>query len=148
MFSQWNYKLFGAVCINVWLHFHTCLNTFFFYTCLAVVHHRMLDKMPWKEMIMINTSQSFKPCVLYCTGLFYPFLPCLTLLQNKQRSACFSNPLLTVFFSLFLSSLTVFPEDESPGLHGFLNVIVHSASGLKQSLSESFTFSLPAHNRK
>lgn len=31
---------------------------------------------------------------------------------------------------------TVFPEDESPGLHGFLNVIVHSASGLKQSLSE------------
>uniref|UniRef100_A0A8C5EHY7 Breakpoint cluster region protein-like n=1 Tax=Gouania willdenowi TaxID=441366 RepID=A0A8C5EHY7_GOUWI len=26
-------------------------------------------------------------------------------------------------------------EDESPGLHGFLNVIVHSASGLKQSLN-------------
>lgn len=42
----------------------------------------------------------------------------------------------------FLCSLTVFPEDESSGLHGFLNVIVHSASGLKQSLSESFTFNL------
>lgn len=26
-------------------------------------------------------------------------------------------------------------DDESPGLYGFLNVIVHSASGLKQSLS-------------
>uniref|UniRef100_A0A8C4E3M5 Breakpoint cluster region protein n=1 Tax=Dicentrarchus labrax TaxID=13489 RepID=A0A8C4E3M5_DICLA len=31
-------------------------------------------------------------------------------------------------------------EDESSGLYGFLNVIVHSASGLKQSLSESLTF--------
>lgn len=28
------------------------------------------------------------------------------------------------------------PDDESSGLYGFLNVIVHSASGLKQSLSK------------
>lgn len=28
------------------------------------------------------------------------------------------------------------PDDEPTGLHGFLNVIVHSASGLKQSLSK------------
>lgn len=36
---------------------------------------------------------------------------------------------------LFFSLLT---EDESTGLYGFLNVIVHSASGLKQSLSMCF----------
>lgn len=39
--------------------------------------------------------------------------------------------------------LTLSPEDESSGLHGFLNVIVHSASGLKQSLSESLMQTTP-----
>uniref|UniRef100_A0AAR2KBI2 BCR activator of RhoGEF and GTPase n=1 Tax=Pygocentrus nattereri TaxID=42514 RepID=A0AAR2KBI2_PYGNA len=39
-------------------------------------------------------------------------------------------------------------EDESPGLHGFLNVIIHSASGLKQSLSDAIWvmyFFFPPH---
>lgn len=38
----------------------------------------------------------------------------------------------------------MFTDDESPGLYGFLNVIVHSASGLKQRLSKYFT--LPHFN--
>lgn len=58
---------------------------------------------------------------------------CLILLQHKQICKFFS--VLTVLF--FLCALTASPEDESSGLYGSLNVIVHSASGLKQSLSES-----------
>lgn len=36
------------------------------------------------------------------------------------------------------------PDEDSPGLCGFLNVIVHSASGLQHSLSESTCWSIGA----
>lgn len=35
-----------------------------------------------------------------------------------------------------LTSLLSCTDDESPGLYGFLNVIVHSATGFKQSSSK------------
>uniref|UniRef100_A0A674P4M3 BCR activator of RhoGEF and GTPase n=1 Tax=Takifugu rubripes TaxID=31033 RepID=A0A674P4M3_TAKRU len=50
---------------------------------------------------------------------------------GRQSSSCL-EVLVDRCFSLQHS---VSPEDESPGLCGFLNVIVHSASGLKHSLN-------------
>lgn len=47
---------------------------------------------------------------------------------NICRVLCF---ILTCIKSTLPST-----DDESSGLYGFLNVIVHSASGLKQSLSK------------
>lgn len=42
-----------------------------------------------------------------------------------------------MYFCNFISNWALsFTEDESSGLYGFLNVIVHSASGLKQNLSK------------
>lgn len=50
---------------------------------------------------------------------------------------CFAFSFFPLHLKLVLT-LIVFPliDDESTGLYGFLNVIVHSATGLKQSLSK------------
>lgn len=47
---------------------------------------------------------------------------------------CFN--VATVICIMHNVNALLFTDDESSGLYGFLNVIVHSASGLKQSLSK------------
>lgn len=48
-------------------------------------------------------------------------------------------------FMQFCTHLMPSADDESSGLYGFLNVIVHSASGLKQSLSKWLTVLKSSH---
>lgn len=52
----------------------------------------------------------------------------LTVKQSQSPASLSGGPTLTC--------LILCTDDESPGLYGFLNVIVHSATGFKQSSSK------------
>lgn len=51
--------------------------------------------------------------------------------QIEEFMKCYS-----IIWCKSCSNVCLSTEDESPGLYGFLNVIIHSASGLRQSLSK------------
>lgn len=57
------------------------------------------------------------------------------MVRDERRAICplHCTVAKSVFFLLFL-------DEESPGLYGFLHVIVHSATGFKESASKSSLF--------
>lgn len=56
--------------------------------------------------------------------------------EGQFHAGLFLGCISIKFFSLTFDLSAAPTDDESSGLYGFLNVIVHSASGLKQSLSK------------
>ncbi|XP_063066303.1 breakpoint cluster region protein isoform X3 [Engraulis encrasicolus] len=76
------------------------------------------ERVEWKEMIREQQKKCFKSVSLTSMELQMLTNSCVKL-QTVHHIPLTINK----------------EEDESTGLHGFLNVIVHSASGLKQSLN-------------
>uniref|UniRef100_A0A674CWA9 BCR activator of RhoGEF and GTPase n=1 Tax=Salmo trutta TaxID=8032 RepID=A0A674CWA9_SALTR len=101
------------------------------------VTDRLRKKLSEQESLLLLTSPSMALRVHNRNGKVNPCLPLHHPHHHQQQ--CFlyfgSLPVSSIPLQAFISLPCVFPEDESPGLHGFLNVIVHSASGLKQSLN-------------
>lgn len=64
-----------------------------------------------------------------------------TVIKTGFRKVVVSQCSVTLKYSeLRLTPLCAcLPDEESPGLYGFLHVIVHSAQGFKESASESAT---------
>ncbi|KAF7656568.1 hypothetical protein LDENG_00039160 [Lucifuga dentata] len=121
----------------------------------AKVMERLRKKLSEQESLLLLMSPSMAFRVANRNGKSFTFLISSDYeraewreIIRKQQKKCFKSFSLT---SLELQMLTnscvklqtvhTIPmtmnkeDDESPGLYGFLNVIVHSASGLKQSLN-------------
>uniref|UniRef100_A0A6Q2WYY7 BCR activator of RhoGEF and GTPase n=1 Tax=Esox lucius TaxID=8010 RepID=A0A6Q2WYY7_ESOLU len=116
---------------------------------------RLKKKLSEQESLLLLTSPSMALRVHNRNGKGYMFLMSSDYeraewkeMIREQQKKCFKSFSLTSMELQMLTNscmklqtvhhipLTVNKEeDESPGLHGFLNVIVHSASGLKQSLN-------------
>uniref|UniRef100_A0A667YXN0 BCR activator of RhoGEF and GTPase n=1 Tax=Myripristis murdjan TaxID=586833 RepID=A0A667YXN0_9TELE len=116
---------------------------------------RLRKKLSEQESLLLLTSPSMALRVHNRNGKSYIFLISSDYeraewkeIIKEQQKKCFKSFSLTSMELQMLTNscvklqtvhhipLTINKEeDESPGLHGFLNVIVHSASGLKQSLN-------------
>ncbi|XP_038827094.1 breakpoint cluster region protein-like isoform X2 [Salvelinus namaycush] len=116
---------------------------------------RLRKKLSEQESLLLLTSPSMALRVHNRNGKGYMFLMSSDYERaewketiREQQKKCFKSFSLTSMELQMLTNscvklqtvhhipLTINKEeDESPGLHGFLNVIVHSASGLKQSLN-------------
>ncbi|KAM6986128.1 breakpoint cluster region protein [Aplochiton taeniatus] len=116
---------------------------------------RLRKKLSEQESLLLLTSPSMALRVYNKNGKSYTFLMSSDYeraewkeMIKEQQKKCFKSFSLTSMELQMLTNscvklqtvhhipLTINKEeDESPGLHGFLNVIVHSASGLKQSLN-------------
>ncbi|XP_069019370.1 breakpoint cluster region protein [Embiotoca jacksoni] len=116
---------------------------------------RLRKKLSEQESLLLLTSPSMPLRVYNKTGKSFSFLISSDYeraewkeIIKEQQKKCFKTSSLTSMELQMLTSSCVklqtvhhIPlsinkeEDESPGLYGFLNVIVHSASGLKQSLN-------------
>uniref|UniRef100_A0A8C7RJL1 Breakpoint cluster region protein n=1 Tax=Oncorhynchus mykiss TaxID=8022 RepID=A0A8C7RJL1_ONCMY len=116
---------------------------------------RLRKKLSEQESLLLLTSPSMALRVHNRNGKGYMFLMSSDYERaewketiQEQQKKCFKSFSLTSMELQMLTNscvklqtvhhipLTINKEeDESPGLHGFLNVIVHSASGLKQSLN-------------
>ncbi|XP_022624404.1 breakpoint cluster region protein-like isoform X4 [Seriola dumerili] len=116
---------------------------------------RLRKKLSEQESLLLLTSPSMPLRVYNKNGKSYGFLISSDYeraewkeIIKEQQKKCFKTSSLTSMELQMLTSSCVklqtvhhIPlsinkeEDESPGLCGFLNVIVHSASGLKQSLN-------------
>uniref|UniRef100_A0A671UWW4 BCR activator of RhoGEF and GTPase n=1 Tax=Sparus aurata TaxID=8175 RepID=A0A671UWW4_SPAAU len=116
---------------------------------------RLRKKLSEQESLLLLTSPSMPLRVYNKSGKSYGFLISSDYeraewreMIKEQQKKCFKTSSLTSMELQMLTSSCVklqtvhhIPlsinkeEDESPGLYGFLNVIVHSASGLKQSLN-------------
>ncbi|TMS08309.1 Breakpoint cluster region protein [Larimichthys crocea] len=116
---------------------------------------RLRKKLSEQESLLLLTSPSMPLRVYNKNGKSYSFLISSDYeraewreIIKEQQKKCFKTSSLTSMELQMLTSSCVklqtvhhIPlsinkeEDESPGLYGFLNVIVHSASGLKQSLN-------------
>ncbi|XP_071761256.1 breakpoint cluster region protein isoform X4 [Centroberyx gerrardi] len=116
---------------------------------------RLRKKLSEQESLLLLTSPSMALRVHNRNGKSYIFLISSDYeraewkeMIKEQQKKCFKSFSLTSMELQMLTNscvklqtvhhipLTINKEeDESPGLHGFLNVIVHSASGLKQSLN-------------
>ncbi|XP_070780394.1 breakpoint cluster region protein isoform X7 [Enoplosus armatus] len=116
---------------------------------------RLRKKLSEQESLLLLTSPSMPLRVYNKNGKSYSFLISSDYeraewreMIKEQQKKCFKTSSLTSMELQMLTSSCVklqtvhhIPlsinkeEDESPGLNGFLNVIVHSASGLKQSLN-------------
>ncbi|XP_068608692.1 breakpoint cluster region protein [Brachionichthys hirsutus] len=119
------------------------------------VIERLRKKLSEQESLLLLTSPSMPLRVYNKNGKSYGFLISSDYERaewrdviKEQQKKCFKTSSLTSMELQMLTSSCVklqtvhhIPlsinkeEDESPGLYGFLNVIVHSASGLKQSLN-------------
>lgn len=66
------------------------------------------------------------------------FLVCDTTLPSAELILKWNQPVILPPSPRrhMFTSLVSCTDDESPGLYGFLNVIVHSATGFKQSSSK------------
>ncbi|XP_061553570.1 breakpoint cluster region protein isoform X2 [Phycodurus eques] len=116
---------------------------------------RLRKKLSEQESLLLLTSPSMHLRVYNKSGKSYSFLISSDYeraewkeLIKEQQKKCFKAASLTSMELQMLTNSCVklqtvhhIPlsinkeEDEAPGLCGFLNVIVHSASGLKQSLN-------------
>uniref|UniRef100_A0A8C7HCS6 BCR activator of RhoGEF and GTPase n=1 Tax=Oncorhynchus kisutch TaxID=8019 RepID=A0A8C7HCS6_ONCKI len=116
---------------------------------------RLRKKLSEQESLLLLTSPSMALRVHSRNGKGYMFLMSSDyeraewkeMIQEQQKKCFKSFSLTSMELQMLTNScvklqtvhhipLTINKEeDESPGLHGFLNVIVHSASGLKQSLN-------------
>uniref|UniRef100_A0A671UWZ0 BCR activator of RhoGEF and GTPase n=1 Tax=Sparus aurata TaxID=8175 RepID=A0A671UWZ0_SPAAU len=118
---------------------------------------RLRKKLSEQESLLLLTSPSMPLRVYNKSGKSYGFLISSDyeraewremIKEQQKKCKCFKTSSLTSMELQMLTSSCVklqtvhhIPlsinkeEDESPGLYGFLNVIVHSASGLKQSLN-------------
>ncbi|XP_059213781.1 breakpoint cluster region protein isoform X2 [Centropristis striata] len=116
---------------------------------------RLRKKLSEQESLLLLTSPSMPIRVYNKNGKGYSFLISSDYeraewreIMKEQQKKCLKTSSLTSMELQMLTNSCVklqtvhhIPlsinkeEDESPGLHGFLNVIVHSASGLKQSLN-------------
>ncbi|XP_062867132.1 breakpoint cluster region protein [Trichomycterus rosablanca] len=116
---------------------------------------RMWKKLSEQESLLLLTSPNMPLRVHNRNGKSYMFLISSDYeradwrdIIREQQKKCFKNVSLTSMELQMLTNscvklqtvhhipLTVNKEDdESTGLYGFLNVIIHSASGLKQSLN-------------
>ncbi|XP_075936084.1 breakpoint cluster region protein-like isoform X2 [Anarhichas minor] len=116
---------------------------------------RLRKKLSEQESLLLLTSPSLPIRVYNKNGKGYSFLISSDYeraewreIMKEQQKKCLKTSSLTSMELQMLTNSCVklqtvhhIPlsinkeEDESPGLHGFLNVIVHSASGLKQSLN-------------
>uniref|UniRef100_A0A665X7F3 BCR activator of RhoGEF and GTPase n=1 Tax=Echeneis naucrates TaxID=173247 RepID=A0A665X7F3_ECHNA len=116
---------------------------------------RLRKKLSEQESLLLLTSPSMPLRVYNKNGKSYGFLISSDYeraewkdMIKEQQKKCFKTSSLTSMELQMLTNSCVklqtvhhMPlsinkeEDESPGLCGFLNVIVHSASGLKQSLN-------------
>lgn len=79
-------------------------------------------------------------------SVFFPTHYCCTVRQNHTFTSlqwllltvlilCAQTPIFALHTGL-TSLYACVPDDETPGLYGFLHVIVHSAKGFKQSASK------------
>uniref|UniRef100_A0A8B9KGV5 BCR activator of RhoGEF and GTPase n=1 Tax=Astyanax mexicanus TaxID=7994 RepID=A0A8B9KGV5_ASTMX len=116
---------------------------------------RLRKKLSEQESLLLLTSPNMALRVHNRNGKSYMFLISSDYeraewkdMIREQQKKCFKTFSLTSMELQMLTNscvklqtvhhipLTINKEeDESPGLHGFLNVIIHSASGLKQSLN-------------
>uniref|UniRef100_A0A8P4KTR0 Breakpoint cluster region protein n=1 Tax=Dicentrarchus labrax TaxID=13489 RepID=A0A8P4KTR0_DICLA len=118
---------------------------------------RLRKKLSEQESLLLLTSPSMPLRVYNKNGKGYSFLISSDyeraewreiIKEQQKKCKCFKTSSLTSMELQMLTSSCVklqtvhhIPlsinkeEDESSGLYGFLNVIVHSASGLKQSLN-------------
>uniref|UniRef100_A0AAR2JSZ3 BCR activator of RhoGEF and GTPase n=1 Tax=Pygocentrus nattereri TaxID=42514 RepID=A0AAR2JSZ3_PYGNA len=116
---------------------------------------RLRKKLSEQESLLLLTSPTMALRVHNRNGKSYMFLISSDYeraewkdMIREQQKKCFKTFSLTSMELQMLTNscvklqtvhhipLTINKEeDESPGLHGFLNVIIHSASGLKQSLN-------------
>uniref|UniRef100_A0A096MIQ3 BCR activator of RhoGEF and GTPase n=1 Tax=Poecilia formosa TaxID=48698 RepID=A0A096MIQ3_POEFO len=116
---------------------------------------RLRKKLSEQESLLLLTSPSMPLRLFNKNGKSYSFLISSDYERSEwreiireQQQKCVKTPSLTsmelqMLTSSCLKLQTVHniplslnkEEDESSGLYGFLNVIVHSASGLKQSLN-------------
>ncbi|XP_036444493.1 breakpoint cluster region protein [Colossoma macropomum] len=119
------------------------------------VIERLRKKLSEQESLLLLTSPNMALRVHNRNGKSYTFLISSDYeraewkdMIREQQKKCFKTFSLTSMELQMLTNscvklqtvhhipLTINKEeDESPGLHGFLNVIIHSASGLKQSLN-------------
>ncbi|KAG5834931.1 hypothetical protein ANANG_G00266780 [Anguilla anguilla] len=116
---------------------------------------RMKKKLSEQESLLLLSSPHMALRVHSRSGKSYAFLISSDYERaewretiQEQQKKCFKSATLSSLELQMLTSscvkqqavhpipLSIYREDsESPGLYGFLNVIVHSASGLKQSLN-------------
>uniref|UniRef100_A0A8C8JYY4 Breakpoint cluster region protein n=1 Tax=Oncorhynchus tshawytscha TaxID=74940 RepID=A0A8C8JYY4_ONCTS len=104
---------------------------------------RLRKKLSEQESLLLLTSPSMALRVHNRNGKVNPCLPLHHPHHHQQQSFSLTSMELQMLTNSCVKLQTVHhipltinkEEDESPGLHGFLNVIVHSASGLKQSLN-------------
>ncbi|KAM9307344.1 breakpoint cluster region protein-like [Pholidichthys leucotaenia] len=116
---------------------------------------RLRKKLSEQETLLLLMSPSMVLRVFNRTGKSYTFLissdyeraEWKETIQEQQKKCLKTSPLSSVELQMLTNSClklqtvhhaplsTNIDDDESPGLYGFLNVIVHSASGLKQSLN-------------
>ncbi|XP_077479736.1 breakpoint cluster region protein isoform X2 [Stigmatopora argus] len=115
---------------------------------------RLRKKLSEQESLLLLTSPSMHLRVYNKSGKSYSILISSDYeraewkeLIKEQQKKCFKAASLTSVELQMLTNacvklqtvhqipLSINKEDEAPGLCGFLNVIVHSASGLKQSLN-------------
>ncbi|TSK72137.1 Breakpoint cluster region protein [Bagarius yarrelli] len=119
------------------------------------VIERLKKKLSEQESLLLLTSPNMPLRVHNRNGKSYMFLISSDYeradwkdMIREQQKKCFKSVTLTSMELQMLTNscvklqtvhhipLSVNKEDdESPGLYGFLNVIIHSASGLKQSLN-------------
>uniref|UniRef100_A0A3Q3XFZ8 Uncharacterized protein n=1 Tax=Mola mola TaxID=94237 RepID=A0A3Q3XFZ8_MOLML len=113
------------------------------------VIERLRKKLSEQESLLLLTSPSIPLRVHNKNGKSYSFLissdyeraEWRELIQEQQRkceTSCLTSVELQMLTSSCLKLQTVHHiplKDDTPGLCGFLNVIVHSACGLKQSLN-------------
>lgn len=90
---------------------------------------------PHKSLTCIQTLEAFFSCCLIS----------LAELRFRAHTTAASLSALSVFVNLFpprtrpVTLRLCLPDEETPGLYGFLHVIVHSAKGFKESASKFFT---------
>ncbi|KAG7266250.1 hypothetical protein CRUP_008589 [Coryphaenoides rupestris] len=121
------------------------------------VMERLRKKLSEQESMLLLTCPSMALRAYNRSGKSYTFLissdyeraEWKEMIKEQQKKCLKSFSLTSMELQMLTSScvklqtvhsipLTVNKEeDECPGLHGFLNVIVHSASGLKQSLTKT-----------
>ncbi|KAK7895636.1 hypothetical protein WMY93_020961 [Mugilogobius chulae] len=122
---------------------------------------RLRKKLSEQESLLLLMSPSMPLRLYHKNGKSYAFLMSSDYeraewreVLKEQQKKCIKTPSLSSMELQMLTSSCIklqtvhhIPlsinreDDECPGLSGFLNVIVHSACGLKQSLSESFSSS-------
>uniref|UniRef100_A0AAQ5Y0H0 BCR activator of RhoGEF and GTPase n=1 Tax=Amphiprion ocellaris TaxID=80972 RepID=A0AAQ5Y0H0_AMPOC len=116
---------------------------------------RLRKKLSEQESLLLLTSPSMPLRLYNKNGKSYSFLissdyeraEWKEILKEQQKKCLKTSSLTSMELQMLTSSCVKLQtvhhiplsvnkeEDESPGLYGFLNVIVHSASGLKQSLN-------------